>query len=59
MNQKEYLEIPSVSDKHLQHNLTSNGKSLTLTIECFNQSDCNEIVRFLTNVIDEMTFKQE
>ena len=54
-----FIEIPTIEKEKIQHVLNSNGKSLTLTIEFFNQSDCNEMVRFLTNVIDEMTIKGE
>jgi len=54
----ENIEIPPVNNKHMQHTITSNGKVLTLSIEFFNQSDCNEIVRFLTEVIDIMTEKE-
>ena len=53
-----YVEIPTVDNKYIQHQVNSNGKVLTLTIEFLNQSDCNEMVRFLSNVIDEMTNKE-
>jgi len=54
----EHVEIPAIEKEKIQHVLNSNGKSLTLTIEFFTPSDCNEMVRFLTNVIDEMTNKE-
>ena len=50
-----YIEIPTVNPKYMNHQLNSNGKSITVTFEFLNNTDCNDMVRFLTEVIDEMT----
>lgn len=52
---REELEVPSVFKKNMQHSMTTNGKNVTLNMEFLNQTDCNEMVRFLTEAIDEMT----
>ena len=63
------LEIPEVNSKEFTHSIESSYRDsnqigaysshVSLNVNFKNKSDCNEMVRFLTCVIDDMTVEGE
>ena len=63
------LEIPEVNNKEMQHSIETSYRNsdqpnsykahASLSLNFKNKSDCNEMVRFLTHVIDIMTIEGE